>query len=103
MERILAYYAPNLSMDINSLREAAEELQNQHRGSDSDGPDTHVGIDDLEDLAIDDEDFTIRALPDNTTRMSFMFIRAGFRFWFLTRVGWHLQSTPGNFPISTSP
>lgn len=72
MEQILSYYVPNLSFDIHSLRRAAEELKNKHRnrGHSTGSPDTHVNIDDLEDLAIDDEDFTIKALPDNTTQYS---------------------------------
>lgn len=74
MERILEYYLPNTSFDIQSLRKAAEDLKNKHRGSDSDGPSTKVDVDELEDLAIDDEDFTIKALPDNTTRMLSIFV-----------------------------
>lgn len=70
MEKILAHYMPNISFDIQSLKEVAENLQLQHRGSDTDGPPTQVELDELEDLAIDDEDFTIKALPDNTTRES---------------------------------
>ncbi|RJE17584.1 Transcription factor [Aspergillus sclerotialis] len=70
MERILEYYLPNTSFDIQSLRKAAEDLKNKHRGSESDGPSTRVDVDELEDLAIDDEDFTIKALPDNTTQYS---------------------------------
>ena len=30
---------------------------------------SHMDGNDMEDLAIDEEDFTIKALPDNTTRM----------------------------------
>ena len=74
MEQILSYYAPNLSFDVPSLRKAAMELKNndeQPRDYDLNAPDTRVDIDELEDLAIDDEDFTIQALPDNTTRESF--------------------------------
>lgn len=70
MERILEYYVPNLSFDIQSLRRAADELKIKHRGSDSEAPSTRVDVEELEDLAIDDEDFTIKALPDNTTRES---------------------------------
>lgn len=70
MEEILAHYVPNISFDIQSLKRFAEDLQLQHRGSDKDGPATQVELDELEDLAIDDEDFTIKALPDNTTRKS---------------------------------
>lgn len=70
MERILEYYVPNTPFDINSLRRAADELKNKHRSSESDGTSMRIDVDELEDLAIDDEDFTIKALPDNTTRMS---------------------------------
>ncbi|KAH8689523.1 putative C6 transcription factor [Talaromyces proteolyticus] len=71
MERILSYYMPNTTFDIPSLRKAAEDLQKRHRGlSESDGPPTQVEADDLDDLAIDEEDFSIRAFPDNTTQYS---------------------------------
>lgn len=64
MERILHHYVPNLSLDLPSLRTAAEKLQSQHhRGS-------SVDVEDLEDLTIDDEDFVIKPMPDNTTRTS---------------------------------
>lgn len=69
MEQILEYYVPNISFDIPSLRKAAEELKSKHRASESDVPSTRVEGEDLEDLAIEDEDFMIKALPDNTTRM----------------------------------
>ena len=74
MEQILSYYAPNLSFDVPSLRKAAMGLKDnneQPRDYDFNASDTRVDIDELEDLAIDDEDFTIQALPDNTTRESF--------------------------------
>ncbi|PYH93067.1 C6 transcription factor [Aspergillus ellipticus CBS 707.79] len=71
MERILQHYIPNISFDIHSLRKTAEELQSTHRRSGSDEtPSAQLDGDDLEDLAIDDEDFTIKALPDNTTQYS---------------------------------
>lgn len=70
MERILAYYVPNTPFDIQSLRKAAEDLKNKHRSSESDGASMKIDVEELEDLAIDDEDFTIKALPDNTTRMT---------------------------------
>ncbi|KKK22102.1 putative C6 transcription factor (PrnA) [Aspergillus ochraceoroseus] len=70
MECILQHYVPNISFDIQSLRKTAEELKNKHRGSESEGrPSIQLDSEDLEDLAIEDEDFTIKALPDNTTRM----------------------------------
>lgn len=69
MEQILAHYMPNTSFDIPSLRKIAEDLQKRHHDlSESDGPPTQAEGDDLDDLAIDEEDFSIRAFPDNTTR-----------------------------------
>jgi hypothetical protein len=81
MERILQHYVPNISFDIQSLRKTAEELKSKHRGSDSEGgPSLLLDSEDLEDLAIEDEDFTIKALPDNTTRMLFL-LRRMITWW----------------------
>lgn len=69
MEQILAHYMPNTSFDVPSLRKIAEDLQKHHHSlSESDGSPAQAEGDDLEDLAIDEEDFSIRAFPDNTTR-----------------------------------
>lgn len=68
MERLLSHYLPNITFDIQSLRQAADELKTKHRDSESDVLSTKVDANELEDLAIDEEDFTIKALPDNTTR-----------------------------------
>ncbi|KAJ5825572.1 hypothetical protein N7474_002710 [Penicillium riverlandense] len=70
MERILSHYMPNSTFDIHSLRQAAEDLKGKHRDSDSDVFSNHMDGNDMEDLAIDEEDFTIKALPDNTTQYS---------------------------------
>ncbi|KAJ5173271.1 hypothetical protein N7492_005864 [Penicillium capsulatum] len=70
MERILSYYAPDLTFDIHSLRQAAEDLKSKHRGAESDTQSPKVDANELEDLAIDEEGFTIKALPDNTTQYS---------------------------------
>lgn len=68
MEQILAHYVPNISFDIKSLRKMARDLQRSHRDqSESEGPPTQGDVDDLD---IDEEDFSIRAYPDNTTRES---------------------------------
>ncbi|KAJ5596328.1 hypothetical protein N7450_002786 [Penicillium hetheringtonii] len=67
MERLLSHYVPNITFDIQSLRQAADELKTKHRDSESDVVSTKVDANELEDLAIDEEDFTIKALPDNTT------------------------------------
>jgi hypothetical protein len=68
MERLLSHYIPNITFDIQSLRQAADELKTKRRDSESDVLSTKVDANELEDLAIDEEDFTIKALPDNTTR-----------------------------------
>jgi hypothetical protein len=69
MEQILAHYMPNTSFDVPSLRKIAEDLQKRHHDlSESDEPPTQAEGDDLDDLAIDEEDFSIRAFSDNTTR-----------------------------------
>jgi hypothetical protein len=81
MERILHHFVPNLSFDIQSLRKTADELKQKHRSSDSDaGPSIRLENEDFEDLAIDDEDFTIKALPDNTTRTSLSSLRRNRHF-----------------------
>lgn len=68
MERLLSYYMPNIKFDVQSLRQAVDELETKHRDSESDTASTRVDANEVEDLAIDEEDFTIKALPDNTTR-----------------------------------
>ncbi|KAL1990977.1 hypothetical protein VTN49DRAFT_5481 [Thermomyces lanuginosus] len=72
MEKILAHYAPNLSLDVSSLRKAAESLPGKQRDADSNGPPTQAEGDDPDDddLAIDEEDFSIKAFPDNTMQYS---------------------------------
>ncbi|KAB8209094.1 hypothetical protein BDV34DRAFT_210439 [Aspergillus parasiticus] len=71
MERILQHYVPNISFDIQSLRKTAEELKHRHRHSFTDAsPSVRLDEEDFEDLAIDDEDYMVKALPDNTTQYS---------------------------------
>ncbi|KAJ5991193.1 hypothetical protein N7522_011400 [Penicillium canescens] len=70
MERLLSHYMPNIRFDIQSLRQAAEDLKSKHRDAGSDAVSTRADPNELEDLAIDEEDFTIKAMPDNTTQYS---------------------------------
>ena len=74
MERLLQHQMPHLSLDVSSLKKAVDELQTRHRGSSG-----SVDVEDLEDLAIEDEDFVIKPMPDNTSRMLSWFL-----FWFLS-------------------
>lgn len=80
MERLLSHYVPNITFDMQSLRQAAEDLKRKHRDSDSDAISTREDPNELEDLAIDEEDFTIKAMPDNTTRMLIPGVLIGFFF-----------------------
>lgn len=77
MERLLSHYIPNITFDIQSLRQAAEDLKTKHRDSESDAISTREDPNELEDLAIDEEDFTIKAMADNTTGM----LITGVRIW----------------------
>ena len=77
MERILSHYVPNIKFDIQSLRQIAENLATKHRDSVSDGISTGVDADESEDLAIDEEEFTIKALPGNTTRSYPLYFGSG--------------------------
>ena len=79
MERLLQHHMPHLSLDVSSLKKAVDELQTRHRGSSG-----SVDVEDLEDLAIEDEDFVIKPMPDNTTRMFVLVII--LETWWLT--GW---------------
>lgn len=68
MEQIISHYVPNITFDVQSLRQVAEDLKSKHRDSMSDAHSTKVDANEMEDLALEDEDFTIKALPDNSTR-----------------------------------
>ncbi|CRG90773.1 putative transcriptional regulatory protein C3C7,04 [Talaromyces islandicus] len=94
MERILAHYMPNTSFDVPSLRKIAEDLQKRHHDlSESDGPPTQVEGDDLDDLAIDEEDFSIRAFPDNTTHYSGEFSYLNFSNKIRRKIDEWMQNT----------
>ncbi|KAL5342781.1 fungal-specific transcription factor domain-containing protein [Aspergillus crustosus] len=96
MERILQHYVPSISLDIQSLRKTADELKSKHRGSDSEGgPSLLLDSEDLEDLAIEDEDFTIKALPDNTTQYSGEFSYLNFSMKIRKKIDeWMKSETP---------
>ncbi|KAL4782453.1 hypothetical protein BJX76DRAFT_349359 [Aspergillus varians] len=96
MERILQHYVPNISFDIQSLQKTAEELKSKHRGSDSGGRSSlQLDSEDLEDLAIEDEDFTIKALPDNTTQYSGEFSYLNFSMKIRKKIDeWMKTETP---------
>ncbi|EED22160.1 C6 transcription factor (PrnA), putative [Talaromyces stipitatus ATCC 10500] len=97
MERILAHYLPNMTFDTPSLRKVAEDLKRDHREqSESEGPLTQAEADDLDDLAIDEEVFSIRAFPDNTTQYSGEFSYLNFSMKIRKKIDeWMQSSVPG--------
>ncbi|CAI7621703.1 unnamed protein product [Penicillium pancosmium] len=95
MERLLSHYVPNITFDIQSLRQAVDELNAKHRDSESDVLSTKVDANELEDLAIDEEDFTIKALPDNTTQYSGEFSYLNFSEKIRKKIdGWMKTAAP---------
>jgi hypothetical protein len=72
LEKIVKYYAPNLALDVNSLRDVSRNLSVKHQDSDSEAAGSQEELDNLGDLALD-EDFTIQTGPNNTTRMWILF------------------------------
>ncbi|KAL5358531.1 fungal-specific transcription factor domain-containing protein [Aspergillus floccosus] len=104
MERILHHFVPNLSFDIQSLRKTADELKQKHRSSDSDaGPSIRLENEDFEDLAIDDEDFTIKALPDNTTQYSGEFSYLNFSMKIRKKIDEWMKTTSPETSTETEP
>jgi hypothetical protein len=67
MERILSHYVPGITFDIPTLQKVAESLRSDYEQSPTHN--SHADGDE-EDLVIDEEDFTIKTLPDNSTRQS---------------------------------
>ncbi|OOF98842.1 hypothetical protein ASPCADRAFT_504404 [Aspergillus carbonarius ITEM 5010] len=104
MERIIQHYVPNISFDIYSLRKMAEELTHKHRPSGStETPSMQLEGEDLEDLAIDDEDFTIKALPDNTTQYSGEFSYLNFSMKIRQKIDEWMQTAAPEASTETEP
>ncbi|KAJ5327965.1 hypothetical protein N7452_008355 [Penicillium brevicompactum] len=70
LDRAAAQNRNEIAEAERSLRQAAEELKSKHRDSESDAISAREDPNEMEDLAIDDEHFTIKAMPDNTTQYS---------------------------------
>lgn len=67
MERILSHFVPGITFDIPTLRKVAGSLRSDYEQSENQTSTSHADGEE-EDLVIDDEDFTIKTLPDNSTR-----------------------------------
>ncbi|KAJ5899420.1 hypothetical protein N7495_004164 [Penicillium taxi] len=96
MERLLSYYVPNITFDIQSLRQAAEELKSKHRDSESDVySTTKIDANELDDLAIDEEDFIINPLPNNSAQYSGEFSYLNFSRKIRTKIDeWMKTAAP---------
>ncbi|PLB39593.1 Zn(II)2Cys6 transcription factor [Aspergillus candidus] len=103
MERILQHFVPNITFDVPSLRKMAENLHKQ-RGSESEtDPSIRMEGDDFEDLAIDDEHFTIKALPDNTTQYSGEFSYLNFSMKIRKKIDEWMNTTTPEAPADVEP
>ncbi|KAE8144834.1 hypothetical protein BDV25DRAFT_134320 [Aspergillus avenaceus] len=104
MERILQHYVPNIAFDVQSLRKTAEELKHRHRHSYSEGgPSIHFDEDDFDDLAIDDEDYMVKALPDNTTHYSGEFSYLNFSMKIRKKIDEWMQKAAPEASTETEP
>lgn len=72
MKTILSHYVPNMSFDIETLRDMARNLSKPNTFSEPARP-AEV------EVAHGQEDFTIRTLPNKTTRMSAAVTQRQFR------------------------
>lgn len=66
MERIIKHFIGDVPDDTQNLRRIAETLHNENVRPP--GPIANEEAGDTEDLEITDEDFTLKALSDNTAR-----------------------------------
>lgn len=66
MEDIIRHIIGNIPSDTENLRKIMESLQEADRRSPKSTND--VNIDDSEELSIADQEFTVKALSNNTTR-----------------------------------
>lgn len=75
METLLRNYDPDISLETENLKTMAEALTTKENGGPSEMVETSPSVtnnqdqtNDVEDLTLD-EDFTVKPLPHNTTRM----------------------------------
>lgn len=73
LERLVQHLLGDVPMDLNNLRRMVDKA-GQRAGSKSDAGSVKGGVEDLNDLTLEDENFTVKALSQSTTRKCVWFI-----------------------------
>lgn len=69
LERLVQHLLGDVPMDLNNLRRMAEKAS-QRTGTGSVGNGVRAGTEDLDDLTLEDENFTVKTLSQSTARES---------------------------------
>lgn len=76
LERLVHHLLGDVPMDLNNLRRMAEKAsQRTWPGPGSDASSARAGTEDLDDLTLEDENFTVKTLSQSTARRSSWHIR----------------------------
>lgn len=67
LERLVQHLLGDVPMDLNNLRRMAEKAS-QRTGPGSDASSARAGTEDLDDLTLEDENFTVKTLSQSTAR-----------------------------------
>lgn len=67
LERLVQHLLGDVPMDLNNLRRMAEKAS-QRSGPGSDVGSARAGVEDLDDLTLEDENFTVKTLSQSTAR-----------------------------------
>lgn len=67
LERLVQHLLGDVPMDLNNLRRMAEKTS-QRPGPGSDASSARAATEDLDDLTLEDENFTVKTLSQSTAR-----------------------------------
>lgn len=67
LERLVQHLLGDVPMDLNNLRRMAEKA-GQRTGAGSESSSARAGTEDLDDLTLEDENFTVKTLSQSTAR-----------------------------------
>lgn len=70
LERLVQHLLGDVPMDLNNLRRMAEKAS-QRTGTGSEASSARAGTEDLDDLTLEDENFTVKTLSQSTAREFF--------------------------------
>lgn len=68
LERLVQHLLGDVPMDLNNLRRMAEKASQQRTGTGSEAGGARAGTEDLDDLTLEDENFTVKTLSQCTAR-----------------------------------